>query len=300
MEIQSGAVSPIGSIQQGWEIIKDDYWTFFAICLVFIVIVIAVALALGLVNNVITLGITAAIGGFSGDTGTAATAVQVVPTLISLVISIFTNLIVSVVTTMLLCGVMNTLSKKTITGAFNFGDMFSGLQQFTPCVVVSVVLTLIQFVIGLGSLLITIVFGVSLSAKALIKDGKIDPAIFSSLIGIFLVVMIIAIVVSLLIAVCTTFVYPLIGERNLSGLEALSMSFRGGLSNIFGLLGLLILQFLMVFGGALLCLVGMLFVIPIIYASTFAAYRSVFGGPQPNQTFNQPPPPPIFNNQPSY
>jgi hypothetical protein len=299
MEIQSGSVSPIENIKEGWEIIKEDYWIFFAICLVFIAIVVAVSFGFSIINNLITLGVTAALGGLS-KSNEAATAVQIVPTLISLVISVFTNFGVSVITTMLMCGIMNSLSKKTITGVFNFGDMFSGLQQFTPCVVVSLILTLIQFVLGLGMLLIAVVFGVSLGINGMMKDGKFDPAIFSGLIGVFFVVAILAIIVSLLIAVCTTFIYPLLGERNLSGLEAVSMSVRGGLSNAAGLIGLLILQGLMILGGALLCLVGMLFVIPIIYASTFAAYRSVFGSPQLNTAFNQPPPPPTFNNQPSY
>ncbi len=35
MDYQTGSVKPIGSIQEGWDLIKNDYWLFFAMVLVF-------------------------------------------------------------------------------------------------------------------------------------------------------------------------------------------------------------------------------------------------------------------------
>jgi uncharacterized membrane protein len=299
MEIQSNAVKPVGSIEEGWNIIKDDYWIFFLMSLVFIVIVIAVGFLVGLIQNGISAGITMAIGAVKPE-GNAATVAMVVPQLISLTIGIFTNILVATLTGILMCGFMKALSRKVQTGVVDFGDLFSGFDKFQPCLIYSVILSLIQYVIGIGAIVIGVVFGVTLSAESFLKDGKFNPAIFKDLIGIFILIIIAAIIINLIITICMAFVYPLIAERNMSGLEAISNSVRGGLSNILPLIGFFILQILMAFGGALLCLVGVLFVAPLLYASTFAAYRQVFGGPEGSFMNHQPPPPPIFNNQPSY
>jgi hypothetical protein len=299
MEIQSNAVQPVGSIEEGWNIIKDDYWIFFAMSLVFIVIVVAVGFLAGLIQNGISAGIAMAMGAVKTE-GNAATAAMVIPQLISLTIGIFTNILVATLSGILFCGFMKALSRKVQTGAVEFGDLFSAFDKLQPCLIYSVILSLIQYVIGIGAIVIGVVLGVTLSAESFLKDGKFNPAIFKDLIGIFIIVFIAAVVINLIITICLAFVYPLIAERNMSGLEAISNSMRGGLSNILPLIGFFILQGLMAFGGALLCLVGVLFVAPLLHASTFAAYRQVFGGIAGNFMNQQPPPPPIFNNQPNY
>ncbi len=299
MEAQSNAVQPVGSIEEGWNIIKDDYWMFFAMSLVLIVLVMAVGFVAGLIQNGISAGVAIAFGAVKTE-GSAATAAMVVPQLISLTIGIFTNILVVTLTGILMCGFMKALSRKVQSGVVDFGDLFSAFDKFQPCLIYSVILSLIQYVIGIGAVVVGVVFGVTLSAESFLKDGKFNPAIFKDLIGVFIIIFIIAIVINLIITICMAFVYPLIAERNLSGLEAISNSIRGGLSNILPLLGFFILQGLMAFGGALLCLVGVLFVVPLLYASTFAAYRQVFGGIESSFMNQQPPPPPIFNNQPNY
>jgi hypothetical protein len=300
MEIQSNAVSPSGAISEGWELIKDDYGLFFAISLVFIVIVVAVALAIGMVNSGITMAITAVLGMAKPDGATAVTVVAIVPQLISATISIFTEVIVATLAGVLMCGVYNAFSRKTQIGKVEFGDLFSGFDKWKPCLIYSVIISLIKYVIGIGTLIVGVVFGVSLNTNALLKDGKLDPKMFTGLLGIIIILLLIAFLLQVILAIATTFVLPLIAERNLSGTDAMSHSFRGAIKNIFPLIGLFILQGLMLFAGALLCGIGILFVAPIINASLFSAYRSVFGEPTNNYMNQQPPPPPIFYNQPGY
>jgi hypothetical protein len=299
MEIQSGAVSPTGAIQEGWDIIKDDYWTFFGMTTVFIILIIVVAMVVGLINNGITLGVSAALGVVNDGSRAANVSSAVVPQLVSMAISFFTNIIVAAVTGVLMCGLMNGLSRKVQTGSFEFGDLFSGFDKFMPCLIYAAILSFIQFVIAILMLLIGVAFGVSISAESLLKDGKFDPSMLSGLIGIVVVVGAIFMLLNIILAVCTVFVYPLIAEKNLSGIEALSTSTRGALSNLLGLIGFFILQILISMAGILACLIGVLFVVPILYSGLFAAYRSVFGGPTVTM-YQQPPPPPIFNNQPGY
>jgi uncharacterized membrane protein len=300
MEIQSNAVKPVGSIQAGWDIIKDDYWLFFGMTSVLILIALAASFAISLVNNAITLGVAAVLGGVSKDGGAASVSAAVIPQIVSLTISIFTGVLLSTLIGMLMCGLMNGLSRKVQTGSVEFGDLFSGFNKLQPCLIYSVIMSLINYAIAIGAVVVGVVFGVTMGAEMMLKDGKFDPQMFTKLFGLIFVVALIAIILTLIITVFTTFVYPLIAERNLSGMQALSASFRGGLSNILPLIGFIILQFLMVMAGALFCLVGILFVAPLLYASIFAAYRNVFGGPTRNVAYQQPPPPPIFNNQPNY
>jgi hypothetical protein len=300
MEIQSNAVKPVGSIEEGWNIIKDDYWMFFAMSLVFIVIVFAAGFLIGLIDNAISAGIALALGAVKTE-GNVATVAMVAPKLISLTIGIFTNILVATLTGILFCGFMKGLSRKVQTGVVDFGDLFGGFDKLQPCLIYSVILSLIQYVIGIGTIVIGVIFGITLSAESFLKDGKFNLEIFKNLIGIFIIIAIIAVIINLIITICMAFVYPLIAERNMSGLEAILTSMRGGLSNMLPLIGFFILQGLMIFGGVLLCFVGVLFVAPLLYASTFAAYRQVFGEPAGSFTYNQqPPPPPTFNNQPNY
>jgi len=301
MEYQSGAVRPVGSIEEGWKIIKDDYWTFFFMTLITIVLLIVAAMILGLINNAITFGISAALGATTRNSGDAAKiSAAILPQLISMVISIFTNIIVATASGALFCGIYTALSRKANSGVAEFGDLFSGFQKLLPCLVVAVVLSVVQFVIGLVALLGGAALGVSaLGLGMLTRDGQFNPAALGGLFLVVILFIVVTFVINLIISALTAFVYPLIADRNLSGGQALMLSIKSGLANIGGLILLMILLALIVIGGALACLIGILFVMPVIVAALFAAYQSVFGR---TGGFYQhaPPPPPVFNNQPGY
>ena len=300
MEFQSGVVRPVGSIEEGWNIIKNDYWTFFSMMLVAIIILVVGAVILGLINNIITFGVSAILGVATANTGDAGKlSAAILPQVISIFISIFTNFVVATLSGVLFCGIYTALSRKASGGVANFGDLFAGFQKIKSCLIVAVVLSGIQFIIALVTLLGGAAVGVSAGLGMLTKDGKLNPAVFGGLFLVILVFVIFTLVVNLIISALTAFVYPLISEHNLSGGQALMLSAKSGLANIGGLILLLLLLGLMAVGGALVCLVGIFFVAPIISAAMFAAYQSVFGK---SQDFYQhtPPPPPIFSNQQGY
>ena len=300
MEFQSGVVRPIGSIEKGWNIIKDDYWTFFSMTLVAIIILVVGAVILGFINNIITFGISAVLGVAtvnSGDAGKISAAI--LPQVISVFISIFTNFVVATLSGVLFCGIYTALSRKASGEIANFGDLFAGFQKIQSCLIVAIVLSGIQFVIALVTLLGGAAVGFSAGLGMLTKDGKLNPAVFGGLFLVILVFVIFTFLINLIISALTAFVYPLISEHNLSGGQALMLSAKSGLANIGGLILLLLLLILMAVGGVLVCFVGIFFVAPIISAAMFAAYQSVFGK---SQDFYQhtPPPPPIFSNQQGY
>ena len=301
MEYQSGAVGPVDSIQEGWNIIKDDYWTFFGMTLVAIIITIIAAMILGLINNLVVAGISTAFSAGMRSTGDAGNlSAALIPQLISMIISFFTGIIVGTLSGVLFCGIYTALANKVTRGTADFGDLFSGFPKILSCLIVATVLSVVQFAISAVTLLIGGALGVSvLGAGMLTKDGQFNPAVFSGIFAGVLLIIIVNVVVNLLVSVLTTFAYPLIAERNLSGGSALMLSAKAAFANIGGIILLMILLALIALGGALACLVGILFVAPIMSAAIFAAYQSVFGR---NSGFSQstPPPPPIFNNQPGY
>ncbi len=301
MEYQSGAVRPIESVSQGWNIIKDNYWIFFGMSLVMIIIVLVVAIVLSIIESGITYGITLALGMATqgaGDVGVATAAIA--PQLISMVISVFTNLIVVTISGVLACGIYKALSRTARGEVADFGDLFSQTDKVVPCLIIALIMVLIQFVIGLVTLIGGAAIGLSaLGAGLITSDGQLNPKLFGGLFLVFIFVLIFYLIFSLIISALTSFVYPLIADRGLSGGQALMLSIKSGFSNLGGLILLLILLGIMAFGGALLCLVGVLFVAPILNASLFAAFQSVFGQANDFRQSN-PPPPPTFGNQPGY
>ena len=305
MNYQSGAVSPVGSIQEGWNIIKNDYWTYVLMCLVFGVILIITSLILGAINGVITNVIAAAFGAATTNSGDVAKAsAAILPQVIGQIVSFFTNIALVTLSGVLLCGFYESLSRLSNGGGrADFGDLFSGFDHLQACFIYAVVISVVQFIIAIVTLVIAAAIGVGAIGMGLgsliTKNGQIDPAIFGGLFLVILAFVGVSIVLNLIISALTAFVYPLIAERNLSGGEALMTSIKSGLSNLGGLILLLIIMFFMIVGGVFVCFVGVLFVSPIIVSSLFAAYQSVFGRTGGYQNYN-PPPPPNFSNQPGY
>lgn len=301
-EYQSGAVSPVGSIKEGWRIIGDDYWTFFGMTLVALVIIIIAAIILGVINNLIVAVMGGAFGVAANNSGDAVkVSAAIVPQLIGMVISFFTNIVVGALSGVLFCGIYKAMSRKVSDGAADFGDLFGGFQYFSSCLIVAAVLSVIQFVFSLGALLVGMALGVSALGLGMFtgNNGQVNPAALGGLVGIMLVFAVVYMIFSLILSALTSFTYPLIGDRALSGGEALSLSAKSGFANMGGMILLLILLFLMGIGGALLCGIGILFVAPIMSAAIFAAYQSVFGRVG-SRYQNMPPPPPTFGSQPGY
>lgn len=300
MEFRSGAVHPGENVSEGWAIIKDDYWTFFAMTLVALIIVIVASLILGAINNLITFGIAGAFGVAAQNSETAGKVAAVLPQIISSIIGIFTNILVITISGSFYVGIYTALARKFAGGAADFSDLFSGFQKISQCFIVAVVLSLIQFVITLAALGVGVAVGVTAFGTGLItSNGQLNPQIFGGLFAVILGLFVVYLIVSIIIAALTTFIYPIIADKNLSGVEAVMLSIKSGFANIGGLILLILLLGLMSLGGAILCLVGVLFVAPVLAASVFSAFRNVF--PATNEFRNyDPPSPPNFGNQSAY
>lgn len=191
----------------------------------------------------------------------------------------------------MMCGIYMALFRRRRGELVEFGLLFKGFDYFGE----SVVATLIHYV---PMVMIIIPFYIVLYGGMFLimpRQGQTEPDP-SSLIGFFAVLAVFGLVMMVLIVIISvifTFSYPLIVDRKLSGIDAVKLSAKAALANFWPLLGLLLLNGLITFGGVLLCYVGVFLALPINFAAISVAYEQVFGLGEVQGPI-LPPPPPSF------
>jgi len=296
MEYQSGAIRAVESVEKGWELIKEDYWQFLGMSVVAGGITLAVAGVFGGINNVITLALGAGLSG-QGRGEASGIAFSLVPQIVSMVISFFSNIVVVTVSGVLYSGIFAALAKKADTGVTDFGAMFSTISKWSACLIFAVLMAVVQLVFAIIGIAIGATVGVSALGLGNIASGNLDPAALGGVIFLIVAIIIVIALINFAISLLTTFVYPLFGDTDLSAGDAIVTSARAALSNLGGLILFWIVMALLILAGVIACFIGVIFVLPVMSASIFSAYRSVF--PRAPGAFHEtPPPPPVFQTPP--
>jgi uncharacterized membrane protein len=171
-----------------------------------------------------------------------------------------------------------------------FGDLFKGFDYFAQSLIAALIQMIPMVIILVPMYLIMFVLMMTSMPRGGRMGQEEASAFFVTFLGFYLVFIFLIIIVALIVTVFFMFAFPLIADRNLSGVEAIKLSIKAGKANAGGIIGLLLLNFAMTFVGALCCYVGAFFVAPITMASYAVAYRRVF--PEGSQLFASPPPPP--------
>ncbi len=239
-EFNTGVIKPVECMKEGWELIKDQYWLFWGITFVGM-----------LIGGIIPLGI-----------GIGA----------------------------MFCGIYYTIMQKMDGKSFEFGDLFKGFNHFLQALIP-------MLIIIVPAVLMTIVMYGSLFAvmfSSMDARGRIDDSVIWKLYGtLFVEGVILSLVMGCLHALIM-FAFPLIVDRNLGGLDAFKLSAKAVWQNLSGVVGIILVEFVLGFIGYLVCGIGLYFVFPIMFAGVFVAYRKVF--PKLNQGgFDMPPPPNAYN-----
>lgn len=188
----------------------------------------------------------------------------------------------------MMCGVYLVLFQTRRGQPIEFGMLFKGFDFFGDSLVATLLHMVPILAVFIPSYLIFYV-GLILMTQ---QSGQQDPTAMLTFFGLFAIFWLVMMVIILAMSVVFTFAYPLIVDRRLSGINAVKLSIKAGLANFWRLLGLLLLNGLMGFGGVLLCYVGVFLVLPISFAAIAMAYESVFGLGEYKP--NVPPPPPTF------
>jgi len=191
----------------------------------------------------------------------------------------------------MMCGLFLTFFMMRRGEPYEFGTLFKGFEHFGQSVIATLfhVIPMMAIIIP-AYFLFYVFFLVAIVAQGNEPSGFGMLAVFA-LIGLFWIVVI---AVLMFISMGFTFVYPLIVDRGLSGVDAVKLSFRAAMANFGGLLGLVGLNFLLSIGGLLLCIFGVYLVIPISYSAVAIAYEQVFGLREGPLVPKVPPPPPVF------
>jgi uncharacterized membrane protein len=127
--------------------------------------------------------------------------------------------------------------------------------------------------------------------------GNISPTAIWAIMGTMFVEMIALWLILGSLHVFLMFAYPLIVEKNMSGWDAFKLSARAGWANLSGVVGLILIEFLLGFAAYVLTFFilgfGAYLVMPVMFAGVLVAYRRVFpaaGNFPPAENF--PPAPP--------
>jgi uncharacterized membrane protein len=83
-------------------------------------------------------------------------------------------------------------------------------------------------------------------------------------------------VTNMLVFLPFLFAFQLIADRNVSGSDAMKLSFQAVRVNLVGLSGYLILISVVSISLMMMCYIPLLFILPVLFTSFFLVYRDVF------------------------
>ena len=189
----------------------------------------------------------------------------------------------------LTCGIYIALLAQRRRESVPFSLMFEGFSRVVPTTLITLVSAIPWLVFGLAAASIISLPQVAPNGE---NAAEIQAAIFNRafivpLILSYLVVLLVSVIFSILLF----FALPLIADRSVGAGDAIKLSVSAGLNNIGGLIVLFIFEGLIGIACALpTCGIGIIFVLPVIYAANIVAYKSVF--PDNESHFNNEPPRP--------
>jgi hypothetical protein len=191
----------------------------------------------------------------------------------------------------MMCGIYMALLRRRRGEFVEFGILFKGFDYFGE----SIVATLIHYV---PIVVIVIPFYIVFYAGMFLiiprQGGEPDSSMLLAWFAVMGVLGLVMVTLIMVLSVIFMFSYPLIVDRRMSGIDAAKLSAKAARANFWPLLGLLMLNGIIGFGGLLLCYVGLFLVLPVSFAATAVAYERVFGLGEVQGPI-LPPPPPTFS-----
>jgi hypothetical protein len=182
------------------------------------------------------------------------------------------------------CGIFYCYLRAIDGKPVSFDGLWKGFEYFKPSLIVTLLIvipTLIVYAIMYIPFVAAMAMGTNLS------EGEF----ITLLVGVAAVDFVI-IIIMVCFHTLLMFSFPLIVDRNLSAMDAIKTSARAVWKNLGGVVGLIVVNFVLMFLGYLALCIGLYFVIPIMIAGNAVAYRKVF--PAPNERNFNPPSPQFY------
>jgi hypothetical protein len=172
-----------------------------------------------------------------------------------------------------------------------FSTLFKGFDYFAQSLIAALIQAIPMVIIIVPMYVIMFVIMMTSMPRA---GGRMNPDDASTFVmtflGFYFVFIVVLLTVAIVVGIFFLFAFPLIADRNLSGVDAVKLSIKAGKANFGGILGLILVNIGLATLGVLACYVGAFLVAPVTFASYAVAYRRVF--PDVSQNFASPPPPP--------
>ena len=166
------------------------------------------------------------------------------------------------------CGTFYCFVKKIDGEPVIFDDLWKGMRWFLPGLVLILVIVVPMLVIY-AVIYVPIVLAAAMGSR-------LSPEELMGLLAGAFAVDIVLIVIMVCVHTLLIFAFPLLVDRDLGVLKAMTTSARAVFGNLVGVAGLFGLNFLLALGGQLALCIGIYFVMPVIIAGNVVAYRKVF------------------------
>ena len=189
----------------------------------------------------------------------------------------------------MMVGIYLCIFRKMRNEPVEFGSLFKGFDYFVQGLIAAVIQMIPMLVVMVPMYIIFFVIMMTSMPHGGVSQAE-SQEFFLKFLGLELVFVTVIIIVGLAVHIFFIFAFPLIADRNLSGVDAVKLSIKAGRANFGGILLLLLLNAALGVVGVLCCYVGVFFLMPVSLASYAVAYRRVF--PEIPQGLASPPPPP--------
>ena len=190
----------------------------------------------------------------------------------------------------MMVGIYMCLFRKMRGEPVEFGMLFKGFDYFVQGLVAALIQMIPMIVVMVPMYII--IFALMMTTMP--RGGPATPEESSrfvmTLLGFELVFVVVMLTVGILVSIFFLFAFPLIADKELSGVDAVKLSIKSAKANFGGVLGLLLVNVGLGIVGVLACYVGVFLIAPITFTSYAIAYRRVF--PETSLGFASPPPPP--------
>ena len=166
------------------------------------------------------------------------------------------------------CGMFYMYLRKIDGVSITFDDLWKGFGWWLPGFIVMLFIV-VPMIVVYGVIYVPVIMAMVMGQN-LSQDEMMGLLIGAMSVDLIFVIIMVCFHTLLM------FSFPLIVDRNLSAVKAMTTSARAVLKNIGGVVGLILVNFGLMLVGELALCVGIYFVIPVLIAGNVVAYRKVF------------------------
>jgi len=170
----------------------------------------------------------------------------------------------------MMCGIHLCYIQRINSKPASFELLFKGFDFFVESLIATLIMVAVGVVVIVPVYIIFMIVFVGIMASS---GGEPDPA---AVLPLMMIMYPIIIGLSILVGLPFIFVYPLIVDRGLKAVPAVKASFRGVLTNAFGVFGLVFVYTVISFIASCLCYFPAIMFLPLSLCGIFLAYRKIY------------------------